>query len=220
MPYIFILSHLGCINLFSFCHIQDVLTSCLGPITEMTNDFHPDLTIICLFTFYFELNHLWSWIQVDDRFNQCLDEIHTAVSAFHAVTELDPNILARFALPTISFMYKNLRDRISCHILAMGANFSEGREKEEKSFEASFIDKQWALQQLRKRDHPLWRPQRGLPERSVSVLRAWMFQNFLHPWALILHSFKCLCIQTSKYIIHTINGISVSFPFWLLFTAI
>ncbi|CAA2975905.1 homeobox ATH1-like [Olea europaea subsp. europaea] len=127
--------------------------------------------------------HLLALLQVvDDRFNQCLDEIHTAVSAFHAVTELDPNILARFALPTISFMYKNLRDRISCHILAMGANFSDGREKEEKSFEASFIDKQWALQQLRKRDHPLWRPQRGLPERSVSVLRAWMFQNFLHPY--------------------------------------
>lgn len=127
--------------------------------------------------------HLLSLLQVvDDRFNQCLEEIHTVVSAFHTVTELDPNVHARFALPTISFMYKNLRERISCHILAMGANFSEGREKEEKSFEASFIDKQWALQQLRKRDHPFWRPQRGLPERSVSVLRAWMFQNFLHPY--------------------------------------
>ncbi|KAL2525614.1 Homeobox protein ATH1 [Abeliophyllum distichum] len=127
--------------------------------------------------------HLLALLQVvDDRFNQCLDEIHTVVSAFHAVTELDPNIHARFALPTISFMYKNLRERISCHILAMGPNFSEGREKEEKSFEASFIEKQWALQQLRKKDHPLWRPQRGLPERSVSVLRAWMFQNFLHPY--------------------------------------
>lgn len=127
--------------------------------------------------------HLLALLQVvDDRFNQCLDEIHTVVSAFHAVTELDPNIHARFALPTISFMYKNLRERISCHILAMGANFSEGGVTEEKSFEASFIEKQWALQQLRKRDHPLWRPQRGLPERSVSILRAWMFQNFLHPY--------------------------------------
>ncbi|MBA0689725.1 hypothetical protein Goari_007442 [Gossypium aridum] len=28
--------------------------------------------------------------------------------------------------------------------------------------------------------HP-WRPQRGLPERSVSVLRAWLFEHFLHP---------------------------------------
>lgn len=26
-----------------------------------------------------------------------------------------------------------------------------------------------------------WRPQRGLPERSVNILRAWLFEHFLHP---------------------------------------
>jgi hypothetical protein len=26
-----------------------------------------------------------------------------------------------------------------------------------------------------------WRPQRGLPERSVAVLKAWMFEHFLKP---------------------------------------
>ncbi|KAL0330714.1 UNVERIFIED_CONTAM: Homeobox protein A [Sesamum angustifolium] len=127
--------------------------------------------------------HLLSLLQaVDDQYNQCLDEIHTVISAFHAVTELDPNLHARFALPTISVMYKNLKERISSHILAMGAHLGEGEAREENSCDTSFIQKQWALQQLRKRDHQLWRPQRGLPERSVSVLRAWMFQNFLHPY--------------------------------------
>lgn len=28
--------------------------------------------------------------------------------------------------------------------------------------------------------HP-WRPQRGLPEKSVSILRAWLFEHFLNP---------------------------------------
>ncbi|XP_062207436.1 BEL1-like homeodomain protein 9 [Phragmites australis] len=28
----------------------------------------------------------------------------------------------------------------------------------------------------------IWRPQRGLPERAVSVLRAWLFEHFLHPY--------------------------------------
>ncbi|WOK93799.1 hypothetical protein Cni_G02500 [Canna indica] len=28
----------------------------------------------------------------------------------------------------------------------------------------------------------VWRPQRGLPERAVSVLRAWLFEHFLHPY--------------------------------------
>lgn len=113
---------------------------------------------------------------VDDRYTQCLDEIHTVASAFHAATELDPQVHARFALQTISFLYKNLRERISNQILAMGASFDTvGKEN-------SFFQEQWALQQLKKREHQLWRPQRGLPEKSVSVLRAWMFQNFLHPY--------------------------------------
>ncbi|KAI4316539.1 hypothetical protein L6164_024515 [Bauhinia variegata] len=120
---------------------------------------------------------------VDSRYNQCLDEIHTVVSAFHAATELDPHIHAHFALQTISTLYKDLRERISNYILATGANFNNScSEEREISAETSFIQQQWALQQLKRKDHQLWRPQRGLPERSVSVLRAWMFQNFLHPY--------------------------------------
>ncbi|KAJ0228882.1 BEL1-like homeodomain protein 9 [Hirschfeldia incana] len=29
---------------------------------------------------------------------------------------------------------------------------------------------------------PVWRPHRGLPERAVTVLRAWLFDHFLHPY--------------------------------------
>ncbi|XVE97663.1 hypothetical protein REPUB_Repub03eG0038200 [Reevesia pubescens] len=119
---------------------------------------------------------------VDDRYSQCLDEIHTVISAFHAATELNPQVHASFALHTISFLYKNLRERISNQILSMGSIFDSGCTRGmEKSFQNSFIQEQWALQQLKKKDQ-LWRPQRGLPEKSVSVLRAWMFQNFLHPY--------------------------------------
>lgn len=120
--------------------------------------------------------------QVDDRYNQCLDEIHTVVSAFHAATELDPQVHACFALHTISFLYKNLRERISSQILAMGAHFdSKSTRGKDTVMVDSFIKEQWALQQLKKKEHQIWRPQRGLPEKSVSILRAWMFQNFLHP---------------------------------------
>lgn len=28
---------------------------------------------------------------------------------------------------------------------------------------------------------PAWRPIRGLPETSVAILRAWLFEHFLHP---------------------------------------
>ncbi|XP_042500219.1 homeobox protein ATH1-like isoform X2 [Macadamia integrifolia] len=117
---------------------------------------------------------------IDNRYNQCLDEIHMVISAFHAATELDPQIHVHFILQTISLLYNKLRERITNQILAIGG-LSSGHIREERSFKSSFIQKQWALEQLRRREHHLLRPQRGLPERSVSVLRAWMFQNFLHP---------------------------------------
>ncbi|OIW14935.1 hypothetical protein TanjilG_30654 [Lupinus angustifolius] len=121
---------------------------------------------------------------VDDRYSQCLDEIHTVVSAFHAATELDPQIHAHFALRMISILYKEMQERISSHILGMGSDFNKScsDENNDRCVETSFIQKQWALQQLKRKNHQLWRPQRGLPERSVSVLRDWMFQNFLHPY--------------------------------------
>ncbi|KAF6176003.1 hypothetical protein GIB67_032626 [Kingdonia uniflora] len=31
-------------------------------------------------------------------------------------------------------------------------------------------------------NHPVWRPQRGLPDRAVAVLKAWLFEHFLHPY--------------------------------------
>ncbi|KAL9230379.1 hypothetical protein vseg_005741 [Gypsophila vaccaria] len=128
-------------------------------------------------------SQLLSLLQVvDDQYNRCLDEIHTVVSAFYAASELEPHLHASFALQTVSFCYKSLRQRISNQILEMGME-SEVSGDSLRTFEKSFIQKQWALQQLKKKDQQqLWRPQRGLPERSVSVLRAWMFDNFLHPY--------------------------------------
>ncbi|KAI3979581.1 hypothetical protein MKX01_001773 [Papaver californicum] len=128
--------------------------------------------------------HLLSLLQmVDSRYNQCLDEIHTVVSAFHAATELDPQMHARFAVQSVSLLYRNLRGRIANQILRAGECHSSGRLSDKHLQESSFLQKQWALQQqLKGKDHQSWRPQRGLPERSVSVLRAWLFQNFLHPY--------------------------------------
>lgn len=118
---------------------------------------------------------------VDDCYTRCLDEIHTVISAFHAAAELDPRVHPCFALQTVSFYYKSLREKISNEILVMGMD-NGNRKGNMKSFEKAFIQKQWTLQQLKRKDQQLWRPQRGLPERSVSVLRAWMFENFLHPY--------------------------------------
>ncbi|XP_016568677.2 BEL1-like homeodomain protein 4 [Capsicum annuum] len=44
------------------------------------------------------------------------------------------------------------------------------------------LRQQKALHQMGMLDSDAWRPQRGLPERSVNVLRAWLFEHFLHPY--------------------------------------
>jgi hypothetical protein len=91
------------------------------------------------------------------------------------------------ALKTISKQFRCLKDAITGQIKA--ANKSLGEEdclggKIEGS-RLKFVDhhlrQQRALQQLGMIQHNAWRPQRGLPERSVSVLRAWLFEHFLHP---------------------------------------
>lgn len=45
---------------------------------------------------------------------------------------------------------------------------------------------------------PVWRPQRGLPERAVAVLRAWLFDHFLHPYPT----------DTDKHMLATQTGLT------------
>ncbi|XP_057745430.1 homeobox protein BEL1 homolog [Arachis stenosperma] len=44
------------------------------------------------------------------------------------------------------------------------------------------LRQQRAFQQMSMMETHPWRPQHGLPKRSVSVLRAWLFEHFLHPY--------------------------------------
>ncbi|CAK8536218.1 unnamed protein product [Lathyrus sativus] len=44
----------------------------------------------------------------------------------------------------------------------------------------------------------VWRPQRGFPERAVAILRAWLFEHFLHPYPT----------DTDKHMLATKTGLS------------
>lgn len=98
------------------------------------------------------------------------------------------------ALKTISKQFRCLKDAIQGQIRAANKILGDDQEGGSGSsaggkIEGSrlkYIDhqirQQRALQQLGMIQNPnAWRPQRGLPERSVSVLRAWLFEHFLHP---------------------------------------
>ncbi|XVE96289.1 hypothetical protein REPUB_Repub02eG0208300 [Reevesia pubescens] len=127
--------------------------------------------------------------EVDQRYRQYHHQMQIVISSFEQAAGIgSAKTYTALALKTISKQFRCLKDAITGQIRA--ANKSLGEEdclggKIEGS-RLKFVDhhlrQQRALQQLGMIQHSAWRPQRGLPERSVSVLRAWLFEHFLHPY--------------------------------------
>lgn len=93
------------------------------------------------------------------------------------------------ALRTISRHFRCLRDAISGQVQVLQRSLGEQATPANGQGEAiprlRYVDQQLrqhkAIQQLGIMRNA-WRPQRGLPESSVSILRAWLFEHFLHPY--------------------------------------
>ncbi|KAK4490305.1 hypothetical protein RD792_000972 [Penstemon davidsonii] len=94
------------------------------------------------------------------------------------------------ALQTISRQFRCLRDAIKNQIQAtqkslggdqLDANSNNQCVLSRLRYVDQQLRQQKALQQFGVLRQP-WRPQRGLPETAVSVLRAWLFEHFLHPY--------------------------------------
>jgi hypothetical protein len=92
------------------------------------------------------------------------------------------------ALQTISRHFRCLKDAINDQISVIRKKLGEDDDasgKEGKLVRLRYIDQQIrqqrAFQQYGMLQKNAWRPQRGLPENSVSILRAWLFEHFLHP---------------------------------------
>ncbi|KAJ1278619.1 hypothetical protein BS78_04G092700 [Paspalum vaginatum] len=133
---------------------------------------------------------------MDQKYNQCLDEIQSTTAKFNTLMHSgagvgNGSICAPFAHRAVSAVYRGLRQRITGEIMAAAGRATCWGESSssvtaggdmERSWESAFIQKHWAAQQVRRGEQQCWRPQRGLPEKSVAVLKAWMFENFLHPY--------------------------------------
>lgn len=125
--------------------------------------------------------------------------MHIVVSSFEQAAGLgSARSYTALALQTISKQFRCLKDTISSQIKATSKSLGEDQDclgvKTEGGSRLKYVDQQLrqqrALQQLGMLQHNAWRPQRGLPERAVSVLRAWLFDHFLHPYVqnFISHS--------------------------------
>ncbi|KAK7291217.1 hypothetical protein RIF29_06176 [Crotalaria pallida] len=120
--------------------------------------------------------------EVDKRYRQYCHQMQIVVSSFDMVAgcgSAEP--YTALALRTISRHFRSLRDAISGQIQVTQRSLGEQEGIPRLRYVDQKLRQQKALQQLGVM-RQAWRPQRGLPESSVSILRAWLFEHFLNPY--------------------------------------
>lgn len=130
--------------------------------------------------------------EVYRRYRRYCEQMRGVVSSFEAAAgEGSARVYSVLASKAMSRHFRCLRDGIMAQIratkMAMGERdavapgTTKGETPRLKKLEQC-LRQQKVFQQAGIMEHQPWRPQRGLPERSVSVLRAWLFEHFLHPY--------------------------------------
>ncbi|CAN4107510.1 unnamed protein product [Withania somnifera] len=134
---------------------------------------------------------LWMLDEIDGRYRKYYHQMQIVISSFDVVAgDGAAKPYTALALQTISRHFRCLRDAICNQIRASRRSLGEQDASENSKtigisrlrFVDQHIRQQRALQQLGMMQQHAWRPQRGLPESSVSILRAWLFEHFLHPY--------------------------------------
>ncbi|CAN7015893.1 unnamed protein product [Brassica rapa subsp. trilocularis] len=124
--------------------------------------------------------------EVDRRYKQYYQQMQIVVSSFDVIAGYGAaKPYTALALQTISRHFRSLRDAISGQIVVTRKCLGEQDGSDGKGVgtisRLKYVDQH--LRQQRGFMQPqAWRPQRGLPENSVLVLRAWLFEHFLHPY--------------------------------------
>ncbi|MCL7029148.1 hypothetical protein MKW94_030888 [Papaver nudicaule] len=126
--------------------------------------------------------------EVYQRYKQYYQQVQAVVGAFESVTGLEnaaPNI--RFSLNAMSKHFRLLKNMITGQLRFSNKNIAEGSTAKRNlapSVGTSHrgVPNYTQVQDFGMDEHHVWRPQRGLPQRAVAVLRAWLFEHFLHPY--------------------------------------
>ncbi|KAE8782506.1 BEL1-like homeodomain protein 4 [Hordeum vulgare] len=132
--------------------------------------------------------------EVDRRYRRYCEQMRGLAGGFEAAAgERAASGYTAVAARTISRHFRSLRDGIVAQLQAVRKALGEkdvsppgmtrGDTPRLKVLDQC-IRQQKAMHQnggMMMDSHP-WRPQRGLPERAVTILRAWLFEHFLNPY--------------------------------------
>lgn len=152
--------------------------------------------------------------EVCRRYKQYHQQMQMVVSAFESVAGLSSATpYASLALRSVSKHFRCLKNAISEQLQQISKVLGEEFMSSPSSCrgEIMMIPKLKHADQIPSKqkagenslsfmdqNQPVWRPQRGLPERAVSVLRTWLFDHFLHPYPT----------DTDKHMLATQTGLS------------
>ncbi|XP_010437584.1 PREDICTED: BEL1-like homeodomain protein 6 [Camelina sativa] len=125
--------------------------------------------------------------EVDRRYKQYYQQMQIVVSSFDVIAGYGAaKPYTALALQTISRHFRSLRDAISGQILVIRKCLGEQQDGSDGKRVGMISRLKYVDQHLRQQrgfiQPQAWRPQRGLPENSVLILRAWLFEHFLHPY--------------------------------------
>ncbi|XP_038895100.1 uncharacterized protein LOC120083414 [Benincasa hispida] len=153
--------------------------------------------------------------EVCRRYKQYHQQMQMVVSSFESVAGLSsatPYI--SLALKTVSRHFRSLKNAISEQLKylrkVLGEDLSSpsagtsGSKGDANSARLKYMEQSFQKQKSGivnigfLESQNAWRPQRGLPERAVAILRAWLFEHFLHPYPT----------DTDKHMLATQTGLS------------
>ncbi|KAK3128183.1 hypothetical protein QOZ80_6BG0458010 [Eleusine coracana subsp. coracana] len=142
--------------------------------------------------------------EVDRRYRRYREQIRSVEVSFDAVAGAGAaEVYTSLARRAMSRHFRCLRDALVAQLRAvkkkaMGSSSDSQSQREGSSMMAAAgatkgetprlrvldqcLRQQRAFQQPAALDNYPWRPQRGLPEQAVALLRAWLFEHFLHPY--------------------------------------
>lgn len=130
--------------------------------------------------------------EVDRRYRHYCNQMKAVVSSFEAVAGNGAaTVYSALASKAMSRHFRCLRDGIVDQLKATKKALGEkdsaapgstrGETPRLRILDQSLRQHRAFQQMSLMGSHP-WRPQRGLPERAISVLRSWLFEHFLHPY--------------------------------------
>ncbi|XP_010531191.1 PREDICTED: BEL1-like homeodomain protein 4 [Tarenaya hassleriana] len=133
--------------------------------------------------------------EVDRRYSHYCEQMQMVVNSFDLVMGYGAAVpYTALAQKAMSRHFRCLKDAISGQlrhpsisqlgekdVAGSSSGLTKGETPRLRLLEQS-LRQQRAFHQMGMMEQEAWRPQRGLPERSVNILRAWLFEHFLHPY--------------------------------------